>query len=349
VKLIVTEIFDAALFGELVIPTLIDAHNNLLALNGKGIIIPMCATLYIAAVESEYIRFRSSVSFDKTQFGSLKFDNILILPDEDYYDTENLENVNINYITEPKPILKINFNDLDELNYFSEDGVKEIVTTICRYNGIVDGLVAWFKLNLDEEIVLDSSQGKSCWQLAVFPTFPKNVKTNDKLVLTAQIFNGRLKCSYQLDHEDDTKNIYHNHIYQLPRDIITFLNDEEYITSLIQVAKSKKEDALKTIFDTCPFPIYGLTVLKENKNCEILYYQTDNIVLKNLIQYIIKINNIIGNICFISNFNEIIYKLDNIFIHNFDIKGELMDLGQQNYREIYRFILKNMKIILNSK
>ncbi|XP_011501032.1 PREDICTED: putative protein arginine N-methyltransferase 9 isoform X2 [Ceratosolen solmsi marchali] len=339
VKLIVTEIFDAALFGELVIPTLIDAHNNLLVSNGTGIVIPMSATLYVAAVECEYIRFRTSVSFNRIKFGSLNFDNICILSDEDYYDTENLENVNINYITEPRSILKVNFNDINKLNYFNKDGVKEIVTSVCRYDCIVDGLVAWFKLNLDEEIVLDSSQGKSCWQLAVFPTFPKNVRINDKLILTAQILNGRLKCSYELAHKDIS--LPNKFIYQLPRDIITFLNDEEYTTSLIQVATSKKQEYLKTIFDTCPFPIYGLTILKENKNCEILYYRTNNIVLKNFIEHIVKINNIIGKIYFISDYNEIINKLDNIIVHDFDMKGELIDCGQQNYREIYRSLLNS--------
>ncbi|OXU22388.1 hypothetical protein TSAR_005080 [Trichomalopsis sarcophagae] len=345
VKLIVTEIFDAALFGELVIPTLIDAHQNLLATNGAGIIIPMSATLYIAAVESEYIRFRSSVLFDKCQYlGSLNFENIFVLPEEDFYDTENLENVNINYITEPKPILKINFNDLNELNNFSVDGVKEILRTKCRYNGIVDGLVAWFKLNLDEDIILDSSQGKSCWQLAVFPTFPHNCKSNDKLRITAQILNGRLKCSYNLDHEDI--NTHEKLVYQLSKDVITFLNDNEFIESLIEVAKSKKNECIKTAFDTSPFPVYGLTLLKENHHCEILYFQTDNSALKHFIEHIVHKNNILGKVYFVSDFSEIVCTLDNIFVHNFDIKGELIDWGQQSYRETYNCLLSSTGTLL---
>ena len=316
------------------VPTLIHAHKNLLATNGSGIIIPMCATLYIAAVESEYIRFRSSVTFDKTKYlGTLAFENIYILPDEEYYDTENLQNVTINYITEPRPLLEINFNDLNELMYFNEDGIKDTISTTCRYNGIVDGLVAWFKLNLDEEIVLDSSQGKSCWQLAVFPTFPRSVKSKDNVLITAQILNKRLKCSYKLN--DEEINTHEKLIYHLPRDVIMFLNDKEYISSLIEVAKSKKGENIQTVFDTSPFPIYGLTVLKENHNCEVLYYQTDNQALRHFIEHIVHTNHIEGKVCFVSNFSEIVCTLDNIFAHNFDMKGELMDLGQQSCREIY--------------
>ena len=326
------------------IPTLIDAHEKLLVTSGLGVVIPMSATLYIAGVESKYIRFRSSVLFDKFHFlGSLSFQNIFIIPDEDYYDAENLENVNINYVTEPMPILKVNFNDLNELKYFSEDGIKAKISTTCRYNGIIDGLVAWFKLNLDEEIILDSSQGNSCWQLAVFPTFQQDVKANDKLAITAEILNGRLKCSYQLVHKDI--NMHDQLIYQLPRDVITFLNDKEYSNSLIKVAKSKKADCIKTIFDTCPFPIYGLTLLKENTACETLYYQTDNTALKHFIEHIIHKNNIDGKVCFVSNFSEIVSTLDNIFIHNFDMKGELIDWGQQSSHEIYRSVQQCDKII----
>lgn len=303
-----------------------------------GIVIPMCATFYIAAVESEYIRFRSSVVFDQSKYlGSLNFENIFVIPNEDYYDTENLENVNMNYITEPKPILKVNFNDLKELRNFSEDGVKEVFSTACRYDGIVDGLVAWFKLNLDEEIVLDSSQGKSCWQLAVFPAFPQYVKSNDKLELKAEMLNGRLKCSYRvLDRE--CVDMHEKLVYQLPKDVITFLNDKEYTAALIQAAKSKKDECIRTVYDTCPFPIYGLTLLKENHNCEILYCETDNPALKHFIEHIVNKNDIEGKIYFVPDFSEIVSTLDSIFVHTFDMKGELTDWGQQSYREMYGYV-----------
>lgn len=336
VKLIVTEIFDAAVFGEFVIPTLVDAHKNLLATNNEGVIIPMGVTLYIAAVESQYIRYKSSVSFEKNEnLRFLNFENVVILIDEDYYDTEKLENVNVNYITEPTPILQVNFNDLKELENFNEDRVKETISTSCQTNGSLDALVISFKLHLDEEIELDSSNEKSCWQLAIFPLLPQAVTQNDRLTLTAEFLNKRLKCSWQSNNRIKQEKL----VYKLPRDIIMFLNDKDYIECLIKAAISKKNECIRSVYDTSPFPFYGLTVLKENLHCEALYCQTDNLALKNFIEHIIKTNSIDKKVYFVSDSSEITSTLDNIFVHNFDPKGELLDLGQQTYREKYRWEL----------
>ncbi|XP_058802002.1 protein arginine N-methyltransferase 9-like isoform X2 [Phymastichus coffea] len=344
VKLIVTEIFDAAVFGELVIPTLIDAHKNLLATNNEGTIIPMSATLYIAAVESQYIRNKSSVVFNKSNYlGSLNFENIIIYIDDNYYDTESLNNVDVNYITELSPLLQINFNDLEELENFNKDGIKGNLPITCQVNGSVDALVVSFKLHLDEEIELDSSQKNSCWQFAIFPLIPQTVKQNDILILTAQLINGRLKCSCQQNNQNMEQGKF---FYQLPRDVITFLNDQEYIASLIKVAKLKRNECIKSVYDTSPVPIYGLTVLKENSLCEVLYCQTDNSALKHFIEHIVNTNNINKKVYFVSDFSEITCTLDNIYVHNFDTKGELLDWGQQTYREIYSCLLSSSGTLL---
>ncbi|KZC14264.1 Putative protein arginine N-methyltransferase 10 [Dufourea novaeangliae] len=137
VKLIVTETFDAGLFGEHVIPSLLSAHTNIL--HKDGIVIPMSATLYVAAVQCEYIRNKSSVVFDEVQNSCpLNFDNMSILLDDEYYDTEYLKNVKVNYITEPKVLFTVNFNDISDLQKFNVDGVKSSVNVKCEYDGTID-------------------------------------------------------------------------------------------------------------------------------------------------------------------------------------------------------------------
>ncbi|KAJ8672731.1 hypothetical protein QAD02_003991 [Eretmocerus hayati] len=346
IKLIVTEIFDAGLFGELVIPTLIDAHKNLLS--PHGIIIPLSATLFIAAIESKYVRLRYSAVFHDSQSPKyLRFGNVTISPDETFYDTEDLNNIHANHITEPRPSLKVDFNDLSDLEYFNKDGVKEVFTVKCRYNGILDGLVAWFKLTLDEEIELDSSQEKSSWPVAVFASTPQNVSCQDHIIITAEIQNGKLKCSYIVkDKVIDTSG---RSYFCMPRDVIAFLNDELYLESLAEAAKSKKDTTIESVFDTCPFPIYGLTMMKENIKCKALYYQSQNESLKRFINHIIDINNICGQVHFVSDFSEINCKVDEIFIHNFDMKGELMDAGQLSYRDMYSDLLSPTGSIIPEK
>ncbi|XP_024882585.1 protein arginine N-methyltransferase 9-like [Temnothorax curvispinosus] len=344
VKLIVTETFDAGLFGELVIPSMINVHMNILDLN--GMVIPMGATVYTAAIECEYIRYRSSVVFDKVKYHCpLNFDNVSILSDDEYYDTENLEKVQINYVTEPHVLFNVNFNNLLELYEFCKDGIKQMLQTKCRYDGIIDGLVTWFKLHLDEEIMLDSSDGKSCWQFAVFPTMPTVCREGDVLTIKAETLKGKLKCSYSAGNARFNENC--TTLYHLPKEVIAFLNDFDYVKLLTEIGRSQENRKMKYILDTSPFPIYGLTRLKECKDSEILYYKTDNPTLRVLIEQIARDSGLQGKVQMISNYEEIPCFLDSIFIHNFDIKGELKD-DQDSY-EISRNLLKTNGVLLPEK
>ena len=330
-KLVITETFDAGLFGELVVPTLIDAHKRLLS--DSGVVIPSNATLYVAAIECEYIRFRSSVRFQKlNHFGPLNFEKISVLPDEPYYDSENLQNVKINHVTEPKGILNVNFNDSTEMLSFTVDGLKNRITTECRYDGTIDGLVAWFKLHLDEEIIIDSSQGKSCWQLAVFPSIPMDFKKGDKIIISAEISDGKLKCSYNLNKPFNNEE---ECIFYLPKEVITFLNDREYISSLTSQAILMANEDIESVLDTSPFPILGMSLMKSNPICRVLYYQSEDSMLCSLIKKVFEDNKIKGEIRFINNFCEIDSVVDRIFLHNFDMNGELKDWGQERYHDFF--------------
>ncbi|XP_066592909.1 protein arginine N-methyltransferase 9-like isoform X2 [Prorops nasuta] len=345
IKLVVTETFDAGLFGELIVPSMIDVHLNLLDYNQKGIIVPGSATLYIAGVECEHIRNRSSVIFSKIKdICSINFEHISVVSEDEFYDTENLENVCITYLTEPQELLKINFNNLLELQELNKDGVKAIMHAKCVCNGIMDGLVAWFKLHLDNEITIDSSYGKSCWQHAVFPSVPKVCNQKDIIVVTAKMLNGKLKCTYNT--REKAYNNDKESVIAMTKEFITFLNDFEYIKLLSQMSDSYKDKNLPNVMDLSPFPIFGLLLLKNNKYCDNLYYVTDSSVLKSLILKVVNDNNMKGSLHFYSNFDQIPCKMDIILMHNFDIKGELKDWGQESYQEFFRDLLKPSGILL---
>lgn len=328
-----TETFDAGLFGELVIPSMINVHMNILDTN--GMVIPMGATVYTAAIECEHIRYRSSVVFDRIKDNStLNFNKVSILSDDEYYDTENLEKVQINYVTEPQVLFNVNFNNLLQLQEFYKDGIKQMLQAKCRYDGIIDGLVAWFKLHLDEEISLDSSDGKSCWQLAVFPAVPTVCHEGDFLTIKAETSKSKLKCSYSnAQSSEDCK-----FLYRLAKEVIIFLNDFTYVKLLTEIARYQENKKMKYILDTSPFPIYGLTLLKECKDSEILYYKTDNEILRFLIEQIARDSGLRGKVHIISNYDEISCSLDSVFIHNFDIKGELKD-DQDSCYGIFRYYI----------
>lgn len=334
-KLIVTETFDAGLFGEHVVSSMISVHTNILDKNGT--VIPMSATLYVAAVECEYIRYRSSVVFEKVkQSCPLKFDNISILSDDEYYDTENLKNVKVTYITEPKILLTVNFNDLSDLQQFNVDGVKSMINVKCKHNGTVDGLVTWFKLNLDEDTTIDTSEQKSCWQTAIFPAIPKLFEQGDMLIIKGEILKRKLKCSYTSNSAKFNDYSNQQFLYRLPKEVIIFLNDFEYIKLLTEVSKSLINKELNSILDTSPFPIYGLMLLKENKCSKILYYKTENTELRLFMEQIAEQNDFKDKLCIVSKYSHIKDSLDTIFVHDFDIKGELKDCGQEHNHEFFR-------------
>lgn len=285
----------------------------------------MGATVYTAAIECEYIRLRSSVIFEKVKdICLLNFNDVSVLPDDEYYETENLEKVQIKYITEPQKLFHVNFNELQELRKFHKDGIKQLLRAKCKYNGIIDGLVTWFKLHLDEEITLDSSNGKSCWDVAVFPTIHTACYEGDVVTIKAEILKSKLKCSCSMSNMElnvtDYKSLYH-----LPKEVIVFLNDFDYMKLLTEIGRSHKSGSIKYILDISPFPIYGLTILKECKDSELLYYKTDNPILCSLIEKVARDNNLQGKVRTISSYDEILCHLDSIFVHNFDIKGELRD------------------------
>ncbi|XP_020286113.1 uncharacterized protein LOC109855746 isoform X2 [Pseudomyrmex gracilis] len=346
VKLIVTETFDAGLFGELVIPSMIKMHMSIL--DSDGMIVPMSATVYVAAIECEYIRHKSSMIFDKLSNNCpLSFANICVLSDDEYYDTENLAKVQINYITEPKVLFNINFNNLLELQeFYCKDGIKQMLEAKCRYTGMIDGLVAWFELHLDEKITLNSSDGESCWQLAVFPTIPITCSENDFLTIKAEMSNSRLKCSYNRKNNLIDCELYK--VYRLPKEMIVFLNDFSYIKLLIEISRHQASRKIQYILDTSPFPIYGLTLLKECKDSEILYYKTDDSRLKSLVEQIARNNGLENKVYAISSYDEIQVSLDSIFVHNFDMKGELKD-DQNCCYEIFKHLLNPNGVLLPEK
>ncbi|XP_003398969.1 protein arginine N-methyltransferase 9 isoform X1 [Bombus terrestris] len=344
VKLVVTETFDAGLFGEHVIPSMMSVHSNVLDKN--GIVIPMGATLYIAAVECEYIRNKSAVMFDKIKhFCPLNFDNVSVLLDEEYYDTDNLKNVEVNYIVEPTAFFTINFNDLSDLQQFNTDGIKNIIDITCKRSGTIDGLITWFKLHLDEEITIDTSEKKSCWQVAIFPTIPKSLQKGDAVAIKGEMLKGKLKCSYS-SNNSQCDNYDHKFLYRLPKEVIMFLNDVEYIKLLTEVSKSFTNKEIHSILDTSPFPIYGLILLKENKHSNILYYKNENIAFQQFIKQIAEQNGFKDKLCIISKYNHISDSLDTIFIHDFDIKGELKDYSEEYNYEFFRCLLKPNGILL---
>lgn len=295
----------------------------------------MKASLIIAIMECEYIRFKSSGNLQQENYpSSLNFSNISIVSDEEFYDTENLKNVELNYMTDPKEILTIDFNNLNDLENLHRDGFKNQIITKCRCNGTIDGILVWFKLHVDHETEIDSSHEKSCWQYAVFPAASRKVFKGDEVVINLEIQSGNVKCSY-----NTTSQTSLDVEYKMPSEVVTFLNDIEYIEMLVKIAK-EKNSKVDTVLDTCPFPIYGLEILRNRPDCKKMYFQTSDKELEILITKVAEKNGISKKrLQFIADFREIDCYIDDIHIQRFDTKGEPKDWGQQSCNDLFRCLL----------
>ncbi|XP_062991151.1 protein arginine N-methyltransferase 9 [Elgaria multicarinata webbii] len=190
VSLVVTETVDSGLFGEGIVESLIHAWEHLLLppkpLDGKvdaenyGKVIPAGATVWAMAVECEEIRryhrvglkdiagvcLPETLLFHSPTYASINADETL-----EPYTTEKLSRVPGGYkaLTEHFQILTVDFNNMQELKSFATRTPSKINMPVIK-GGILDAIVVWFALQLDDEHILSTSPSEdTCWEQAVYP------------------------------------------------------------------------------------------------------------------------------------------------------------------------------------
>ncbi|XP_011311279.1 uncharacterized protein [Fopius arisanus] len=348
VRLIVTETFDAGVFGELVLSSLIHAHEHLLA--DDGIVLPMRATVFAAAVESPQIRFMSFVTAKSDV--TLNFTGIDIYSDNKNYDAISLKQEETLYMTDPVEVLRVDFNNLTQLKELHTQGMKNIHSVKVKRNGMIDGVVTWFRLQLDEENILDTSEEDSCWQFAVFADKPVKCQLNQELKIVTELWQEKLHCIYEFPKESPENSTWRRckGFFFIPQHVIMFLNDEDYVTAISRVAKSHRDNRCRFILDACPFPVYGLEMLKWNEDVLRVYCYAETEQLGELILRIADQSGIDKErICIVESIDEIDRCLDVIFNHNFSIQGEINDWSEPSLYDALRLTLATDGFMLPSK
>ncbi|XP_021002187.1 protein arginine N-methyltransferase 9 [Parasteatoda tepidariorum] len=212
VNLIVTEIFDAGLFGENSLETLSHAWKHLLQeecnstsdmspsdvvegnlnknqansespkeeLIPRVKIIPHSATVYAVPVECE--KFRKNFKLEDAVLNMLGIKDCVIpqFLDEEPYSTEKIKYLseNCKMLSEPAPIVEANFNSYQSIKELLQGKLLNPEFK-CTKNGNVDAFVVWFDLYLDEEEMISSSPRDSsqecCWEQAIFYALPQYI------------------------------------------------------------------------------------------------------------------------------------------------------------------------------
>nr|XP_009687547.1 PREDICTED: putative protein arginine N-methyltransferase 9 isoform X2 [Struthio camelus australis] len=190
VSLVVTETVDAGLFGEGIVESLIHAWEHLLLqpkpknqdIHTKeyGQVIPASATIFGMAVECKEIRRHHRVGTQEiagvrlansVQFFSPTYASVSSEETVEPYTTEKLSRVPGGYVplTEPFQVMTVDFNNLQELKSLAGRKPWKLSLPVTQ-GGILDAIVVWFVLQLDDEHALSTSPSEeSCWEQAVYP------------------------------------------------------------------------------------------------------------------------------------------------------------------------------------
>uniref|UniRef100_F6VIT9 Protein arginine N-methyltransferase 9 n=1 Tax=Ornithorhynchus anatinus TaxID=9258 RepID=F6VIT9_ORNAN len=207
VSLVVTETVDAGLFGEGIVESLIHAWENLL-LKPKpkgqfgnceeyGQVIPAGAAVFGMAVECAEIRRHHRVGVqdvagihlpETLQFRSPAHSSGDSEEAIEPYTTEKMSRVPGGYLplTKSFEALTVDFNNLQELKSLVIKKPVKINVPVTRA-GVLDAIVIWFVLQLDDEHSLSTSPSEeTCWEQAVYPVqdLPDySVRPGDQVVM----------------------------------------------------------------------------------------------------------------------------------------------------------------------
>ncbi|XP_076467919.1 uncharacterized protein LOC143298817 isoform X2 [Babylonia areolata] len=205
VDLVVTEIFDAALFGEHCLSTLCHAWSCLLhnSPHRKSQVIPKGAELYVCAIECPEIRKENCVQQSSVPLLDLSGTHITsrtcAAGGDDPYTTEDLYSIRNSYrfLSPIHSLMTVDFNDpqnLEVLCSFSQDFILDVYA-----EGTVDALAVWFDLDLCEGVKVSTGPSEQCcWEQAIFPVVAVGSREEDKAADAGHPGSVKVNCGDQL-------------------------------------------------------------------------------------------------------------------------------------------------------
>lgn len=185
IDIIFTEIFDDGLLGEGCLDTF---YNLFVERKLTAKLIPESARVYVAGVESEFLRSGNYFTYSNNKIKVSCMDNSSKFKannDESYepYTTENLNQIDFKFLTKPMDMseFRIRFNDVNLLKRLcAESRVIDVEREFeIVESGQLDAFILWFDLNLDDSVSITNSPKINphrsinteiceCWHQAVY-------------------------------------------------------------------------------------------------------------------------------------------------------------------------------------
>ncbi|CAH7298827.1 Prmt9 [Phodopus roborovskii] len=267
VSLVVTETVDAGVFGEGIVESLIHAWEHLLLQpktkgeNGNcgqyGKVIPASVVIFGMAVECAEIRRHHRVGTKdvagirlpaNVKFQSPAYSSVDTGEAVEPYTTEKMSQIPGGYLplTECFEIMKVDFNSLQELKSLAAKEPCPLSVPAVK-EGMLDAVMVWFVLQLDDEHSLSTSPGEeTCWEQAVYPVQALSdywIKPGDRVTMEASCQDCYLRIQsiniLHLEHEMEvTKN------FTKSKDLLSLGNEAELCSALANLQTSRA-DALE--------------------------------------------------------------------------------------------------------
>ncbi|KAL3265932.1 hypothetical protein HHI36_010121 [Cryptolaemus montrouzieri] len=349
--LIITEIFDVAVFGEGILKTLSHVYYKNWVKDSFRII-PAKVTLYVTGI--------ACASLDKkyrlcNSIPSLQLVDICARSENVSYDAESLRHHEYRLMTETEELMTVDFSDRSLVNALLASDEKTFSNIVLEgvRTGHIDSLVVWFDLHLDDEIFISTNPFHAlyepCWEQAIFHCHnPVEISSGDKLSLNVLVAREKLELNLV-----DSISCPLSSCFRLSEQCIRFLNDKEWIDYLMSFSDLILENKKLTICDFSTFPLLGLLFAKKGHT---VYYFCKNFSDAVFVRYLITKNDIdfshiiiveynLYHVC-ISNISE---KLDYILYEPVCYDGSLntapisnIMLGKQRFQT--QLVFENVTI-----
>lgn len=270
-SVILVELFDAGLFGEHVLQTLIHAWEHLTSNVGR--VMPNRAEYFIAGVKSDFLNQKYQLSTPAKAL--LDISNLRVhVATSDSYDCDDIHMIkDVTYMTEPQSLLKIDFNSITDIKskLYKKDPYE--VSMRVKESGDINAIVGWFDLHLTEGVMLTTNpmdeNRANAWQQAIFFDFvPTIVRKDESIPIQFTSFDGKLALIPDVATS----------IIRISPEMLRFLNDADYmnvtkecIASASIYLQQLAEMSEITIVDLCPFPVFGLLLMKRGAQSLLCY------------------------------------------------------------------------------
>ncbi|XP_040107292.1 protein arginine N-methyltransferase 9 isoform X2 [Oryx dammah] len=161
------------------------------------------------------------------------------------YTTEKMSRVPGGYLalTECFEIMTVDFNNLQELKSLATKKPDKIGVPVIK-EGILDAIVVWFVLQLDDEHSLSTSPSEeTCWEQAVYPVHDLAdywIKPGDQVMMEVSCQDCYLRIqSISVCHSEHEMEVGKS--FTRNKDLLSFGNEAELCSALANLQTSKPD------------------------------------------------------------------------------------------------------------